>query len=495
MFCLSCKERIPLISNIEINDNNNIYISFYCQCNNDNVIYDLNDCINKFKDEDRNIINYKCLLHKEEDIEFFCIDCIKEFCYKCDKFTHIKLNHKIHNLNSFFKLVETNLKFKNNYKEIINKKIKDNHSKENFIKFCDLVYNTFNKYKDNYSSYKNVGYIELIIYDLYDLPFNINNEREINDEKEKKNKIINRRKYLKIIDIDINNQKIFEQQNIVILFILLFDYQQNFIIYSKDLIYYVKENNKQIDIINKIPNPDSNEKFIKLKYLNHNNYFTSIFEKGKFTIFKIENNKIKQCFKFIPEDEILTAISFIYINKNQNLICGFFNKIHIFSVNDNFNKINEILNENHSILFEINYNNSKLYLSPIGELTFEDGKTNKKYLFGTEEAISNILEIQSINSLGIVFFNNIIDIYDLELKSYRNKLKGHSSCILDLKEIKKEKRLISCSEDSYIKIWDLIHFSCSLNIKLSLQPFNIVLGENNKILATSLIKNYLFIID
>ncbi len=494
MLCLSCKKRIPLISNIELNDNNKIYISFYCQCNSDNVIYNLNDYIIKLNDEGKNIINYKCLLHKEEDIEFFCIDCIKEFCYKCEKFSHISLKHKIHNLNSFFKLVETNLKFINTYKEIINKKIKDNNSKKNFIKFCDLVYGTFYKYKDNYSSYKNVGYIELIIYDLYDLKFINNNETEIKDEKGKNNTIINRRKYLRINDININKQKIFEQKYTEILFILLFECQNNFIIYSKDFIYYVYENNKQIDIINKISNNDSNEKLIKLKYLN-NNYFTSIFEKGKFSIFKIENNIIKQSFKFIPEDEILTAISFIYINNNQNLICGFFDKIHIFSINNNFNKIKEILNETHSILFELNYNNSKLYLSPKGELTFKDGKSNKKYLFSTEEAISNILEIESINSLGIVFFNNIIEIYDLELKSYRNKLKGHSSCILDLKEIKKEKRLISCSEDYYIKIWDLINFSCSLNIKLSLQPFNIVLGENNKILATSLLKNYLFIID
>ena len=494
MLCLSCKERIPLISNIELNDNNKIYISFYCQCNSENVIYNLNDYINKFIDENKNIINYKCLLHKDEDIEFFCIDCIKEFCYKCDKLSHISLKHKIHNLNSFFKLVETNLKFINNYKEIINKKIKDNILKNNFIKFCDLVYETFYKYTDNYSSYKNVGYIELILYDLNDLPFINNNETQIKEEKEKNNKIINRRKYLKISHININELNIFEQNKSEILFILLCEYQNNFIIYSKDIIYYIKENNNQIEIINKIPNNDSNEKLIKLKYLNYN-YFTSVFEKGKFTIFKIENNIIKQCFKFIPEDEILTAISFIYINKNQNLICGFFDKIHFFSINNNFNKINEILNETHSIMFDLNYKNSTLYLSPKGELIFKDGKTNKKYLFSTEEAISNILEIESINSLGIVFFNNIIEIYDLELKSYTNKLKGHSSCILDLKEIKKEKRLISCSEDFYIKIWDLVHFSCSLNIKLSFQPFNIVLGENNKILATSLLKNYLFIID
>ena len=79
------------------------------------------------------------------------------------------------------------MKFKNNYKEIINKKIKDNILKNNFIKFCDLVYETFYKYTDNYSSYKNVGYIELILYDLNDLPFINNNETQIKEEKELKN--------------------------------------------------------------------------------------------------------------------------------------------------------------------------------------------------------------------------------------------------------------------------------------------------------------------
>ena len=64
-----------------------------------------------------------------------------------------------------------------------------------------------------------------------------------------------------------------------------------------------------------------------------------------------------------------------------------------------------------------------------------------------------------------------------------------------MKEVKKEKRLISCSEDLNINIWDLITFSCTLKIKLVIFPFNISIGKKNKIIVSSFDTDNILIID
>ena len=64
-----------------------------------------------------------------------------------------------------------------------------------------------------------------------------------------------------------------------------------------------------------------------------------------------------------------------------------------------------------------------------------------------------------------------------------------------MKEVKKEKRLISCSEDLNINIWDLITFSCTLKIQLVIFPFNISIGKKNKIIVSSFDTDNILIID
>ena len=487
MFCPSCKERIPIISNITIN-NDNIMLIFFCQCKEENMTYNLNDYMKERKKENKKIIKYKCILHKDEDIELFCFDCIKELCYKCDKSEHISLNHKVKTLNYFSKITQSKTKNNSYFQNI--EKIKLNKILKNyFVQFSDLVFSTLHQYPDNFSSIKNIWYLELVMNDLYGFSlFEKDNEIKEENNFEK----IKHTKYLNVTQINIKKEIIIEN-NSEILFILLFDFQNHFIIYCKDFIYYIKENNKHLEIIDKLSNENTDYIFLKLKYLNKN-YFCSLFQKGIFIIYKIENDKINKCFKFIPQKKILTSISFIYIKEKENLICGYYDTIFTFSIKNNFNQIKEIINESHSIIYELKYNNSKLFLSPKGDLTIQDGISNKKYSFYSEKEILILLEIKSINSLAIAFLSNYIEIYDFELKSFKKKFK-HSNKILDMKEVKKEKRLISCSEDLNINIWDLTTFSCTLKIQLVIFPFNISIGKKNKIIVSSFDTDNILIID
>ena len=113
MICIKCKERIPIISNLDFEE---ATILLYCQCDNENTNYFIKDYIeeiNKIKQE-QNINNIKiksCFIHKKNNIELFCVDCSKELCYDCDLKIHQKENHQLCKLNQFYDMIEKNIKY------------------------------------------------------------------------------------------------------------------------------------------------------------------------------------------------------------------------------------------------------------------------------------------------------------------------------------------------------------------------------------------------
>ena len=76
------------------------------------------------------------------------------------------------------------------------------------------------------------------------------------------------------------------------------------------------------------------------------------------------------------------------------------------------------------------------------------------------------MEIKSFNYLAITHFDSDIDIFDLNLMIIKNKLAGHKKIVNDIKELiplqdsNYNTKLVSCSDDRTIRIWDLIKFYC-----------------------------------
>ena len=185
MICIKCKEKIPLISNLDFENGT---ILLYCQCDKENKEYNIKDYIkelDKIKTENNNIKNQTCFIHKKNDIELFCIDCSKELCYDCDLKIHQKDNHQLCKLNTFFDMIDKNIKYSNIIKELfyfskINQKLINE-----IIKFIEYAYESFyeqkNKTEINFTALKNVCYIELRLFE-YD-----NNNKSV--------KIINNNKY------------------------------------------------------------------------------------------------------------------------------------------------------------------------------------------------------------------------------------------------------------------------------------------------------------
>ena len=149
MICIKCKEKIPLISNLDFEKGT---ILLYCQCDNENKEYNINDYIKELNEiknnENNNIKNQKCFIHKNNDIELFCIDCSKELCYDCNLKNHQKDNHQLCKLNTFFDMIEKNIKYNNIINELfyfskINQKLI-----HEIIKIIEYIYQSFYEQKN-----------------------------------------------------------------------------------------------------------------------------------------------------------------------------------------------------------------------------------------------------------------------------------------------------------------------------------------------------------
>ena len=115
--------------------------------------------------------------------------------------------------------------------------------------------------------------------------------------------------------------------------------------------------------------------------------------------------------------------------------------------------------------------------------------------------INLVNEIKTMNYLAINCFDNNIDIFDMNLMIMKTKLTGHKKIINDIKELiplpnsSYTTKLISCSDDNTIRIWNLNKFTNELVIyfeKISLLC-RINIFPDKKIIAITN-ENIIFII-
>ena len=126
----------------------------------------------------------------------------------------------------------------------------------------------------------------------------------------------------------------------------------------------------------------------------------------------------------------------------------------------------------------LNFHNSVLTLFNTQEIIIKDQTLNNNFIIDIKEnQINIILEIKSFNYLAITHFDSIIDIFDLDLMIMKTKLKGHNKIVNDIKELiplensNYNSKLISCSDDKTIRIWDLVNFHCESIIYLEKYSF------------------------
>ena len=514
MICIKCKEKIPILSNLDFEKGT---ILLYCQCDNENKEYNINDYIKELNEiknnENNNIKNQKCFIHKNNDIELFCIHCSKELCYDCDLKIHQKENHQLCKLNSFFEMIEKNIKYNNITNELCYfSKINQKFINE-IIKFIEYVYQSFyeqkNKNEMNFTPLKNICYIELRLFE-YDsnnknTVINTNNK----DNKPEKNipkfnfdqKINNIRHYCSIKKVDLKNAK--KSNSISFFNILLIPNSYYCILISPEYkILIINVNNNEI-MADYALNPKINSSIYNLCLLNEE-IFSLIYTSGSFDLFfiqKIKENKKEEKInlirrKYIFPEKTTNIINQIKLAKEKNeLIILMNNKLKFFRYNFNDNNknislINEIERNDLTLFIDLKYNNSILSLFNNNEIVIKDQVINKNYIIKIKN-INFIYEIETMKYLAISHFDDIIDIFDMNLMIMKAKLIGHKKIINDIKELiplnnsNYKSKLISCSDDNTIRIWDLFRFECDLVISLENQGllYKINILPNKEIMA------------
>jgi len=527
MICFNCKEKIPLISNLDLEEG---LIVLFCQCDKENKEYNIKDYLielNEIKKEKNiKIKNQCCFIHKNNEIELFCVNCSKELCFDCDIKIHQKDNHQLCQLNSFYDMIEKNIIYYHNINDFIyNKKINQKYINE-IIKLLECIYHSFYEQKNaneiNFTALKNVCYLEMRLFE-YD---NNNKYVEINKNEDNYKKPLNKikydekinniRHYAEIKMVELNNRK--KNKSISFFNILLIPNSYYCILISENKIIMIDVNNNEKEIEKKIKaeyelNPKIYSSIYNLSLLNEN-IFSLIYTSGSFDLFFIQkddfvkNAKIKLVKKkYICADNTTNIISQIKLSKEKNkLIVLMNNKIKFFEYNNNSENIN-IINEidrNHLTLFiDLNFHNSLLSLFNNKEIIIKDQLTHKTHIIDIKEKNINLIyEIKSMNYLAITHFDNNIDLFDMNLMIMKEKLIGHKNIINDIKELiplnnsSYKTKLISCSDDNTIRIWNLIKFTCDLIILIEngglLYKLNIL--PNKEIMALSN-ENYIYIIE
>ena len=506
MICIKCKEKIPILSNLDFEQG---IILLYCQCDNENKEYNIReymDELEKIKEEQNNINNndinidiQKCFVHKNNNIELFCIDCSKELCYECNLKTHQKNNHQLCKLDTFFDMIENNIKY---YKALDDlfyfSKINQKYIYE-IIKFIKYAYESFyeqrNKKEINFSPLKNICYIELRLYE-YDSnkkyieidttqKKTVKNSNKINYNE----KINNIRHYSTIKKVNFKNDNNKKLNAISFFNVLLIPNSFLIILISPENKLLVteiikKENDIEKKIIAEfVLNPKNFSSIYKLSLLN-DEIFALIYTSGSFDLFFIEKkekiNLIRK--KYACKDNKTNIINQMILSKEKNKFIVLMNdKIKIFEYyneNENISFINEIDRNNLTLLMNLNYHESILSLFDCNEIVIKDQLNKKNYIIKIREKNVNLIyEIINMNYLAISHFDNIIDIFDMNLMVNKTKLIGHQNIVNHITELiplnnsNYKTKLISCSDDNTIRIWDLIHFNCDLIITLESQGF------------------------
>ena len=499
MICIKCKEKIPIISNLDFEE---ATILLYCQCDNENTNYFIKDYLKELNNikEEQNIYDLKnqsCFIHKKNNIELFCIDCSKELCYDCDLKIHQKENHQLIKLYQFYNMIEENIKYYCIINDLIYfSKLNQKYIRE-IIKFIEYAYISFyeqkNKTDVNFTPLKNICYIELRLYEYDNNKDFIQFNDKINLEKEnKKNKkyllnekINNIRHYSEVKKIELKNQNknhYFSFFNILLipnsyLCVLISSYHSILLvnIHSKE-----KKLEKMIETEYKL-NSKIYSSIYNLSLLNEE-IFALIYTSGSFDLFFIkkssENNGKKHEIILIKKsynclDKSTNIIKQIKLSNEKNKIVVLMNdKIKILEykeIDENLICINEIESNNIILLKDLYYHNSILSLYNNGKIIINDFFEKKNYIIKGKN-INFICEIKSMNFLAINYFDNYINIFDLNIMTMKTKLIGHKNIINDVKELIPLKhssyktKMISCSDDNTVRIWDLNRFVCELVI-------------------------------
>ena len=503
MLCIKCNERIPLLSNIDFHSG---IISLYCQCDNENELYNIRDYLTKLKKlkEEKKDINIKiknqiCFIHKNNDIELFCVDCTKELCYKCDLKIHQKENHQLIKLNDFYNMIENNLNYLKNIKDLIFFENFNIEYRHDIIKFIELIYLSFisekTKAKKNYTSLKNICYIELCLSDNDSKKISIKEDnKKLQKEKIPKknnykfgNKIKSMRQYLNIQSINFKDKNISQS----FLNYLLIPNTYYCVLISAEcklLIINIQKNNNTSKLMSKIEieyNLDSKfySSFYKLTLLNEG-IFALLYNSGSFELFFIQENqgKLKLMHKkFINKENSTNIINQILLRKEENDIIVLIKdkiKFYNYDESEEIKLLKEIDRNNITLMLFLNYHNSVLTLFNTQEIIIKDKVLNNNFIIDIKERqINIILEIKSLDYLALTHFDSVIDIFDLNLMIIKNKLIGHNSIVNDIKELipsensNYKTKLISCSDDKTIRIWDLVNFFCETIISLNKSSF------------------------
>ena len=508
MICLKCNERIPILSNIDFKSGT---ISLYCQCDNENELYNIRDYLtklNKIKEEKKdiniNIQNQICFIHKKNDIELFCIECMKELCYECDLKMHQKEKHQIIKLNDFYFMIDNNLNYLKNVKDLIFFENFNIEYRHDIINFIQLIYLSFiseeKKAKKNYTSLKNVCYIELCLSD--------NDSKKVSNvednKKEQKEKVQNKKTYKFGIKINsmrqyLNIQSLnFKDKNIALSFLntilipnthycALISAECKLLILSiqKNITTSKLEEKKEIEY-----NLDSKlySSFYKLVSLTEN-IFALLYNSGSFDLFFIQKiqEKLKLIHKkYINQENSTNIINQIQLRKEENHIIVLIKekiKFYKYDESDQIKLIKQIDRTNITLMLFLNFHNSVLTLFNTQEIIIKDQEMNNNFIIDIKEKqINIILELKSLNYLAITHFDSVIDIFDLNLMVIKNKLVGHNKIVNDIKELIPLEnsnyitKLISCSDDKTIRIWDLVKFHCESIINLEKRSFLFVIN-------------------
>ena len=528
MICIKCNERIPIISNLDFQSGT---ISLYCQCNNENEIYNIreyNTKLNEIKQisKDVSIKNQVCFIHKNNDIELFCCDCVKEFCRECDLKKHLKENHQILKLLTFYDMITSNLNYMNNIQNLQFFESFNIKFINDIINLIELAFKSFvsqkNKIKINFTPLKNICYIELRLSDCETNKSFASIKTNQNLEKKEKYKSISKyqfgikinslRKYINIRNICLKNDTIFPSF-LNVLMIPNSYYCALVTSNSKLLILKIENNSKKLNV--KIEfELELDSKFYSSMYklsLINENIFALLYNSGSFDLFFLkerkDTNKIELLRKkYISLEKSTNIINQIQKSKDDNFIIVLIkDQINFYKYNENeiITLVKQIDRNDINLILPLDFHNSILTLYNSQEIIIKDVTQNNNYIINIKERQVNIiLEIKSFNYLAIAHFDSDIDIFDLNLMLMKNKLKGHKKIVNDLKEIiplensNYNAKLVSCSDDKTIRIWNLIKFYCEYVISLENNNFLFSLNvlPNREIMALDS-ENIIYLID
>ncbi len=490
--CPQCNKNIPLFISFKEDQNKNIFVNYLCLCNKKQTSIKLEDLLNNWSEIKQKSSN--CNSHSNEGK--YCLKCNRWLCDECI-IVHDDLidNHKNMIINN-----ELNL----------NSKCEE-HNKKNNIGFCcscyseicskcagfyhdgHVKYTNRDKWKDLFESldFRTISEFDKIVEKM-----NKKLLKYKNDQIQKLNNIINEISNL-IREIENKYQKL-EKNN-------------------KNLTNYYKNMLKTFIVFEEIPSFILNENVSKFQF--NKNFFIvenesnqTFKEIARATLETFNTFNLYQLMYYPPikiDDylyEIETKnnyISSIIQLKDGTILSGHYNNKKVLFYDYNYKKLeSEIttsgyvsslceLNDNKLAIGMYNPNNILIYdisdkengsLKEIKTLEGHSGKVNTIIEIGDSKKNKKEYIVSGGEGSYELFFWDKSNNYNLE------KISSHSSninCLINLNQ--NEYAFASCSDDSYIKIWNCTSVNSNINVGNAVK--SIVQLNNRKIASVDNGKN------